>query len=238
MAMPPSAPTGAAPADTPAALAALAASLYAPASGGVLLRLLQQYRPYIAPFEELLPLVPRGARVMDVGCGGGLFLHLLAARVGLGASVGFDASAGAIAVARSVRHAAELPGLAPAFAHVRVQEPWPGPPTHPKVFDVVSVIDVMHHVPAADQAGLIAQAARRVAPGGVLIYKDMCRAPLWRAAANRLHDLVLARQWISYAPVEQVEVWARAAGLEVERRAEFNRLWYGHELRVFRNPLG
>ncbi len=223
---------------TPADLSALAASLYAQSGGGFFLRTLQRYRPFIAPFEELLPLVPPGSKVLDVGCGGGLFLHLLAAKVGLATSVGFDSSAAAITVASAVRHRTNLSGLAPAFVCIGVQSPWPGPPMHPKLFDVVSIIDVMHHVPPADQQALITAAAARVAPGGILLYKDMCRAPLWRASANHLHDLVLARQWIHYAPVEQVEVWARHAGLVLETSASFNRFWYGHQLRVFRNPVG
>ncbi len=230
---PPATPTA-----TPAELSALAASLYAKSHGGALLRLLQQYRPYIAPFEELLPLVPPGSRVLDVGCGGGLFLHLLAARVGLAASLGFDSSAAAITVASEVRHRTALAGLSPAFVHVGVESPWPGPPACPKVFDVVSIIDVMHHVPPGQQQKLIQTAASRVATNGILIYKDMCRRPFWRACANRLHDLLLARQWINYAPIQQVEVWARHAGLVLEKSASFNRWWYGHELRVFRNPAG
>ena len=32
-------------------------------------RLLQIYRPYICPFEELLPHVPEAADILDVGCG-------------------------------------------------------------------------------------------------------------------------------------------------------------------------
>jgi len=100
----------------------------------------------------------------------------------------------------------------------------------------VSLIDVPHHVPPAGQRECFLTAAARLGPGGVLIYKDMARRPVWRALANRLHDLVLARQWIHYVPVERVEGWAAEAGLGLTRAARFNRLWYAHELRVFRSP--
>src|SRR6266576_3469231 len=75
----------------------------------------------------------------------------------------------------------------------------------------VSMIDVMHHVPPSFQKEFLLTACRHVRPSGLLIYKDMCRRPRWRAAANRLHDLVLARQWINYLPISQVELWAGEA---------------------------
>ncbi len=43
------------------------------------MRLLQRYRPCICPFESLVPDIQEGSSVLDVGCGCGLFLGLLAA---------------------------------------------------------------------------------------------------------------------------------------------------------------
>ena len=114
------------------------------------------------------------------------------------------------------------------FERVDATAAWP---CGEEQFDVVSIIDVMHHVPVAAQRSVIETASRRVKPGGMLLYKDMCRRPLWRAWANRLHDLVVARQWINYAAVQDVERWASEAGMRVVERERINRLWYGHELR-------
>lgn len=50
---------------------------------------------------------------------------------------------------------------------------------------------------------------------------------------NRVHDLVLARQWIHYVRTEDVERWARAEGLVLVHSADVDMLWYRHELRVF-----
>ncbi len=216
--------------STPRQLSAIAARIYTHGPLTPLtLRLLQRFRPYICPFEHLLPWVKHDDTVLDVGCGGGLFLALVTSPPGgvVRFAVGFDSSAAAIATAQATR--------APRcrFERLDATSPWPPDPAH---FDVVSIIDVLHHVPPAAQESVIRTAASRVAPGGILLYKDMCRRPLWRATMNRLHDLVLARQWIHYCPIADVEDWARDAGLTLEHQADLPRWWYGHELRVFRRP--
>ena len=191
-------------------------------------RLLMTYRPTICPFEELLPLVPRGASVLDVGCGGGLMLSLLAASGRIDAGYGFDTNGEMIQLASRV---AETHGLPLQFEQRSVIDGIPE-----GTFSVISVIDVMHHIPPDAQAGFFSDVVARLPPGGVLIYKDMCRRPAWRAAANRLHDLVLARQWIHYCPIDDVRQWAAGLGLELIQEQAHNRLWYGHELLVLTRP--
>lgn len=213
-------------------LAADAQVLYA--HGPFLFRKLQHLRPFICPFEALLPFVPPRASILDVGCGGGLWLNLLARRGLLSSGIGFDSSRAAIDLASAAAHRALSSAKVPAsltFLHLDVRAPWPD-----GTFNAVSIIDVMHHVPPASQRDVLALAAAHVAPGGVLIYKDMCRRPHWRASMNRLHDLVMARQWIHYCPVQQVEQWAGELGLSLIHAAFHSRYWYGHELRVFTRP--
>jgi 2-polyprenyl-3-methyl-5-hydroxy-6-metoxy-1,4-benzoquinol methylase len=206
-------------------LAGLARELFRDA--GVPTRLIQSLRPYICPFDALLELVPKGARVLDVGCGSGLFLGLLARTGTITDGVGFDVDERAVAAARNIA----THGVRLRFERLAPSEPWPEGP-----FDVVSMIDVMHHVPVAEQRGTVREVARRLAPGGVFLYKDMVERPFWRALANRLHDLVMARQWIHYLPVDAVADEARRAGLELVRRGRIDLWWYGHEYLVLRRP--
>lgn len=212
-----------------AQLSSTAAILFV--DGSIVLRLLQRFRPYICPFEAILPIIPEGSDVLDVGCGGGLFLGLLAANGRIRSGFGFDSSVKAIAIAKRMSRFFQQ-GEGRLKLEFQQRDASDGMPD--RYFDVVSIIDVMHHVPPLFQRSVLEMAASRLRPSGLLIYKDMVRKPLWRAWANRLHDLVLARQWIHYAPIEHVEQWARDLDLQIIDARSFNRFCYGHELRVFR----
>lgn len=196
-------------------------------------RLLQRWRDSICPFGMLVDAVPPASTVLDLGCGGGLFLLLLAATGRARGGAGVDTSGRAIAVARQAL--GELPAVSGAsghgfeFIHAASWNDWPA-----GSFDVVSMVDVMHHVAPSTQRDFFCHAARRLTPSGVILYKDMCCRPFLPAAANRLHDLLLARQWIHYVPLDEVVCWASQAGLVVERRLEYRRFLYGHEMVVFR----
>jgi len=199
--------------------------------GSLLRRKMQHWRPYICPFERLAPHVPDGARVLDIGCGAGLLLSLLA---GLGLKfegVGFDVSQAAIRTAHEmVRRATALSLPATlAFEQLHFEASWPD-----GEFDVVFLIDVLHHVPRQTQKDFLVRATSKVRRGGTFVYKDMCSRPWWRAQANRLHDLVIAQERISYVPVSTVEQWAASNQMEIVASENLNRLWYGHELRVMK----
>jgi 2-polyprenyl-3-methyl-5-hydroxy-6-metoxy-1,4-benzoquinol methylase len=214
----------------PRELASLAASIYR--DSPPFRKLLMTLRPYICPFERLIQCVPEGAAVLDVGCGAGLFLGLLAATGHRFRGVGFDASGSAIREATAM--AAQLkaqggPGEL-RFEHIDVRAAWPE-----GTFDVVSIIDVMHHVPLDHRQALLEQAQTALVPGGLLIFKDIGIRPRWRATANRFHDLVLAREWVQYTPLRDVEAWCCSRGLQPLTSETMNRLWYGHELVLFRN---
>lgn len=209
-----------------ATLRTLAKELYAHESG--LGGWLARHRPAVCPFELLVPHVPPGATVLDIGCGGGLFLGLLAACGRLESGYGIDPSVSVIDRAR--RMAARF------GTQLQFDSRAPGAELPPGAFTVVSMIDVAHHVAPAQLERLLGDALDRTAVGGRFVYKDMAARPVAHAIANRVHDAVLARQWIHYVPIARVRAIAERAGFRVIDRRDARRFVYAHELLVAERP--
>jgi 2-polyprenyl-3-methyl-5-hydroxy-6-metoxy-1,4-benzoquinol methylase len=216
---------------TPSAIARLARSLYRDAP--LLHRWVQMGRPHICPFEVLFQHVPPGADVLDIGSGAGLFLGLLASENRITEGVGLDACEASITTARAMAERVVEMGFP---GRLRFEQSGRGLPWPAERFDVVSLVDVIHHVPPSQQTEMFRKAVSKLRPGGRLIYKDISARPRWRMWANQLHDLLVARQWVHVAPIHRVEEWARAQHLKAVHSAYIPRLWYGHDLRVWSSP--
>jgi 2-polyprenyl-6-hydroxyphenyl methylase/3-demethylubiquinone-9 3-methyltransferase len=156
-----------------------------------------------------------GARVADVGCGGGLLAEALAQH---GAEVtGVDLSPAMIQVAQL--HAAAL-ARPPEY---RVQSAAALAAAAPGSFDVVCCMELAEHVP--DPAALVAELSRLLRPGGSLFISTINRTPqaFFGAivAAEYLLGLV-PRGTHEYArlirPAELARA-ARAAGRELQELA-------------------
>lgn len=194
------------------------------------IRLLASARTYICPMQPLLREVPPDSSLFDIGCGSGLFLSLLVASGQLTKAVGSDPNSKALNCAKgATERIANEPNISIDFVQSTTPQTWPD-----GSFSVVSMIDVMHHIPPQQQQAFFEEAVQKVSTGGRLLYKDMCKRPFWKATANRLHDLVLARQWIHYVPISTIKKWGANCGLQLENEMYYSRFVYGHEMLVFK----
>jgi malonyl-CoA O-methyltransferase len=109
--------------------------------------------------EALVPLLEGilAGRALDLGCGSGRYMRLLAQR-GLGDVVGADLSPAMLARARET-----------GWPVVRAAAS--GLPFAAGSFDLVVCALVVGHVSSLD--GVIAESARVLRPGGVLVYSDL-----------------------------------------------------------------
>lgn len=195
-------------------------------AGPLLLRTLQHHRPRICPFGAVLAEIPTGSAILDVGCGGGLLLALAGATRAPTRLVGFDASPAAVGLA--LANLARFDGPKPEIAVVPVGGAWPTGP-----FRVVTLCDVLHHVPRPAWEDLLGRVAAALGPGGRLVYKDVYPEGVFRPTMSRLHDLVLARQRITIPRLDEVAGVLSGLGLRERSRRRIDVLWYGHELAVF-----
>ncbi len=211
----------------PIDLQGVASRLYA--KHPVTTRWRQKMRLALCPFVPIIAVVPPGSRVLDVGCGDGLLLGLLMELGRASTAVGFDINAHRI---RSARHMAETNGFeaSAVFKHLGPKSAWP---TENGLYDVVAMVDVMHHIGPAMHDRVWQQAADSLRPGGLFVCKDMAKRPRWMAAANCVHDLVFSADWVHYPDFESGVRLARKIDLVMQQEIGYSRLWYRHELRVF-----
>lgn len=152
-----------------------------------------------------------GARLLDVGCGGGLLAEALAVR---GARVSaIDLAAGMIEVARLHAHGSGLSiDYRVASAEALAADAMEG-------FDVLTCMEMLEHVP--DPAGMIATFSRLLRPGGHLfvstINRNLKSFALAIVGAEYLLGIVPrgTHEYDKLIRPAELARWARAAGLEL-----------------------
>jgi 2-polyprenyl-6-hydroxyphenyl methylase/3-demethylubiquinone-9 3-methyltransferase len=115
----------------------------------------------------------RGARIVDVGCGGGLLSEALARAGAL--VTGVDLASQVVEVARLHLHESQL------TVDYRVQSSADLAAAEPATFDAVCCMELIEHVP--DPAALVADLAAMLKPGGWLFMPTLNRTPAAFAAA-------------------------------------------------------
>jgi 2-polyprenyl-3-methyl-5-hydroxy-6-metoxy-1,4-benzoquinol methylase len=146
--------------------------------------------------------VPRGADVLDVGCGTGAILKMLSQRY---RACGIDASELAIDFCR-------LRGLTNAVCCTLDSFPNPG-----LRFDLVTALDVIEHID--DDLGVVRKAAGFLKPGGALLVSVPAYQFLWSAHDERNHH---KRRYVK-SRLRDVLV---QGGLKVEMLSYFNTILF------------
>jgi 2-polyprenyl-3-methyl-5-hydroxy-6-metoxy-1,4-benzoquinol methylase len=125
-------------------------------------------RPKLLSVMDLL-LTDEG-RILDVGCGFGLFAAYFGQMHPRRRIVGVDPDARRIGIARRVTERLGLSEHRFLVGDVR-DAPLEGP------FDAAYVLDVMHHLPRADQRAVLERLVELLSPGGMLLVKDITTEP-------------------------------------------------------------
>ncbi len=126
-------------------------------------------------------LLPDEGRILDIGCGFGLFAAYFGQMHRARRIVGVDPDARRIEMARRVAARVGLDGHSFLTGDAR-NIPLEGS------FAGAYVLDVMHHIPEHDQLPLLERLRDLLAPRGILVIKDITTEPRFGLAFTTLLD--------------------------------------------------
>jgi ubiquinone/menaquinone biosynthesis C-methylase UbiE len=143
--------------------------------------------PLYALYARRSALRP-GEVLVDVGCGRGELL-VEALRAGAARAVGVEYAPAAVALARRTLAAADAgPGAEVRLADARAL------PLPDASADVLTLLDVVEHLSAAELAGALAEARRVLRPGGHLLVHTMPNRTIYTVTYRALRAL-RGRDW-------------------------------------------
>ena len=154
----------------------------------------------------------RGAKVLDVGCGGGLLSEALA-------RAGADVTA--IDLAADLVKVAKLHGLESGVkVDYRVQPVETLAAEQPGAFDAVTCMEMLEHVP--DPGAILSACASLLKPGGRLFVSTLNRTPAAFALAIVGAEYVArllprgTHQYRDFIRPSELGAWLRESGLQLE----------------------
>lgn len=166
--------------------------------------------PRLAYVAERVAL--HGARVLDVGCGGGLLSEALAQA---------GAQVTAIDLAPDLVKIARLHGLESGVkVDYRVQAVEALAAERPGAFDAVTCMEMLEHVP--DPGAIVASCAALLKPGGRMFVSTLNRTPAAFALAIVGAEYIArllpkgTHQYRDFIKPSELAAWLREAGLELE----------------------
>jgi SAM-dependent methyltransferase len=146
-------------------------------------------RWWTAPFAALEHEVPLAGDILEVGCGHGVFSTYLAVTSRARRVVGVDIDADKIAMARA---AAER--LAPGEAEVTFEvSPSGAVPTIDTGWQAIVFADVLYLLPRERRDALLAECVAALAPGGLLVVKEVDTAPPLKAKLAQWQEVLATR---------------------------------------------
>jgi 2-polyprenyl-3-methyl-5-hydroxy-6-metoxy-1,4-benzoquinol methylase len=176
--------------------------------------------------DEIGQYLPGEGAVLDIGCGFGLFSLYYAATGPARLVHGLDRDRRRIALARRAARRLGLENVTYAEGDAREFK-------GSGELSAAYMLDIVHHIPPVSVPPLLAELRRALAPGGVLLVKDVDTRP----AAKRWFTWALDK---AMAPTAPVHYWPAATlasllestGFRVRRHVMVDILPYPHVLYI------
>ncbi len=176
--------------------------------------------------DEIGQYLPSRGRVLDIGCGFGLFsLYYSSVSPGLQLH-GLDLNPRRITMARRAASSLGLTNVVYEVADARDYR-------SDGNYDAAYMLDIVHHVEEESVRPLLEQLAKTVRSGGRLIIKDVDTRPAYkRWFTHALDRLMDPRTPVRYWPSEELQALIEEVGFTVHRHLMVDLLPYPHVLYI------
>jgi 2-polyprenyl-6-hydroxyphenyl methylase/3-demethylubiquinone-9 3-methyltransferase len=146
-------------------------------------RLFIRGRDMLCPMAAVAREVPMAGRILDIGCGHGLFTALLASGSSQRTIVGVDPSGHKIDIARGSTKT--FPNI--AYIQGSVLDLNDGP------YDAIAILDVLYLVPDDLKRKILAHARKLIKDDGVFLLKTNDTRPRWKYAVVRFEEWMMVK---------------------------------------------
>jgi 2-polyprenyl-3-methyl-5-hydroxy-6-metoxy-1,4-benzoquinol methylase len=183
--------------------------------------------------DEIEQYLPTDGRILDAGCGFGLFALYYALRSPGRVIQGYDLNNDRIDIAKT--SAIKL-GLSERTTFVvedvvKLQEP-----AHH--YDAVYMLDILHHVSPVSHIALLENLYRFLKPGGILVLKDIDSIPRWKVWFTWILDMLMnPKSPPYYADRDELRNTLIQIGFDVKLHALPDILPYAHALYICRKNV-
>ena len=141
-------------------------------------------RSMLTPYDDIAAMLPTQGRMVDLGAGYGLLSLALSSAARQREVVGIDHDATRVRIAAAA--ALRLPAPRPKFEVGDLKAKLRGFASGSLAG--IAMIDILHYFDSATQLFLISNAARTLAPGGILLLREIDSDAGRKATVNRFYE--------------------------------------------------
>jgi 2-polyprenyl-3-methyl-5-hydroxy-6-metoxy-1,4-benzoquinol methylase len=160
-------------------------------------------RLILAPLIETAMYVPPEGDILDLGCGNGMFAHLVRLQYPRRKILGIDKDESRI---KTAQRTSTDPDLRFMLGDVEKVD-W-------ESTSVVTIVDLLHHMPFDAQKNLLYQVSLKLNKGFVLI-KDLQKKPAWKYWFHYIQDSLSYRSQLYFRSSEEMVVILETVGFRV-----------------------